>query len=92
MNINVTQQAKEYFSEHFLKITRNGPKSEIARHFNSQDHVGLDDVSIHIVDLIYASPHSPKAKYLRDLLEFNWIKRLHANAPLGLNVLDLLQS
>ena len=26
---------------------------------------------IHIVDFVYAAPDSAKAKYLRDLLEFN---------------------
>ena len=55
-------------------------------------HKGLDDVAIHIVDFVYADPDSAKAKYLRDLLEFNWIQRLHTNAPMGLNVMDLLRS
>ena len=86
------RELKERFSEHFLKITRNDPESEIARHFNSPNHIGLEDVTIHIVDFVYATPHSPKAKYLRDLLEFNWIQRLHTNAPVGLNVMDLLRS
>ena len=86
------RELKERFSEHFLKITKNDPESEIARHFNSQHHMGLDDIVIHIIDFVYASPHTPKAKYLRDLLEFNWIQRLHTNAPMGLNVMDLLRS
>ena len=85
------RELKERFSEHFLKITRNDPDSEIARHFNTNYHVGLDDISIYVIDLVYASPHILKAKYLRDLLEFNWI-RLHTNAPMGLNVMDLLRS
>ena len=59
------------FSAHFLKISENDPDSEIARHFNSGCHKGLDDVMIHIVDFVYAAPDSAKAKYLRDLLEFN---------------------
>ena len=85
-------ELKVRFSAHFLKISKNDPESEIARHFNSEHHMDLDDVSIHIVDFIYSAPDSPRAKHLRDLLEFNWIQRLHTNAPMGLNVMDLLRS
>ena len=86
------RELKEWFSEHFLKITKNDPDSEIASHFNSQHHKGLDDIAIYIVDFIHAGPHTTKAKHLRDLIEFNWIQRLHTNAPTGLNVMDLLRS
>ena len=85
-------ELKIRFSAHFLKISKNDLESEIARHFNSDHHKGLDDLTIHIVDFVYARPDSAKAKHLRDLLEFNWIQRLHTNAPLGLNVMDLLRS
>ena len=138
-------ELKVRFSSHFLKITKNDPESEIARHFNSGHHMGLDDVMIHIVDFIHEAPDTGRAKYLRDLLfsiflivcftryflfriavlphspgvvyyhlllepgtfgladecstteltlllEFNWIQRLHTNAPMGLNVMDLLRS
>ena len=85
-------ELKVRFAAHFLKISKNDPESEIAKHFNSNHHMGLDDISIHIVDFVYAAPHTPKSKHLRDLLEFNWIQRLHTNAPMGLNVMDLLRS
>ena len=78
-------------SEHFLKVTRNDPESEIASHFNSGHHWGLDDISIFVVDFIHAALHTEKAKYLRDLVEYNWIQRLHTNTPSGLNVMDLLR-
>ena len=86
------RELKMRLSEHFLKITRNDPESEIANHFNSQHHSGLDDISVYVVDFVHAAPHTPKSKYLRDLLEFNWIQRLHTNAPTGLNVMDLFRS
>ena len=54
--------------------------------------MGLDDVLIHVVDFVYARPYSERAKYLRDLLEFNWIQQLHTKAQMGLNVIDLLRS
>ena len=72
-------ELKVRFSAHFLKITKNDQESEIARHFNSCHDKGLDDVSIHIVNFIYAAPDSAKGKYLRDLLEFNWIQRLNGS-------------
>ena len=86
------RELKMRLSEHFLKISRNDPDSEIAGHINPLHHSGLDDVSISVVDVVHAAPHTSKAKYLRDLLEFNWIQRLHTNAPLALNVMDLLRS
>ena len=85
-------ELKVRFSAHFLKIAKNDRESEIAVHFNSMHHRGLDDVEIHIVDFVHAAPHTSKSKYLRDLLEFNWIQRLQTNAPVGLNVMDLLRS
>ena len=55
-------------------------------------HRSMADVIVYIVDFVYATAHTTRAKYLRDLLEFNWIQRLHTNVPLGLNVMDLLRS
>ena len=75
----ITCELKVRFSAHFLKITKIDQESEIARHFNSCYDKGLDDVFIHIVNFIYAAPDSAKGKYLRDLLEFNWIQRLNGS-------------
>ena len=86
------RELKARFPEHFGKITKNESESKIAIHFNSAFHKGLDDVEIYVVDFVYAAPHTDKAKYLRDLLEFSWIQRLHTNAPIGLNVMDLFRS
>ena len=76
------------FQGHFYNIGHNRPMSEIGKHFNSAGHNGLDDVEIHIVDFIHAHPHGQKSKQLRDLIEFNWIQRMHCNAPTGLNLMD----
>ena len=78
------------FQAHFYNIGYNKPKSEIGKHFNLPGHKGLEDVEIHILDFIHAHPAGRKSKYLRDLVEFNWIQRLHTNAPLGLNTMDPL--
>ena len=66
----------------------NKPMSEIGRHFNTNGHRGLEDVEIHILDFIHAYPEGRKARYLRNLIEYNWIQRLHTNAPTGLNIMD----
>ena len=80
------RELKMRLSEHFLKITRNDPDSEIAGHFKSAFHEGLDNISVYVVDFVHAAPHTQKSKYLRDLLEFNWIQRLHKQnkCPSGL--------
>ena len=76
------------FQAHFYNIGHNRPNSEMARHFNQPDHKGMDDIEIHIVDFIHAHPASNKAKYLRDLVEFNWTQWMHTMAPVGLNLMD----
>ena len=78
------------FQAHFYNIQYNKPKSDIEKHFNLPGHKGLEDVEIHILDVIHAHPLGNKSKHLMDLIEFNWIQRMHTNAPLGLNTMDLL--
>ena len=78
------------FQSHFYNIGHNIPGSEIGKHFNTNNHQGLQDVEITILDFIHAHPTGMKAKKLRDLIEFNWIQRMHSNAPTGLNVKDPL--
>ena len=94
-NIQYVGQTKnrlmDRFQSHFYNIGHNRPGSEIGKHFNSPDHNGLDYVEITILDFIHAHPAGSKSKKLRDLIEFNWIQRLHSNAPTGLNVMDPVQ-
>ena len=76
------------FQGHFYNIGHNRLMSEIGRHFNTNGHKGLEDVEIHILDFIHAHPEGKKSKHLRDLIEYNWIQRLHTNTPTGLNIMD----
>ena len=48
------RELKVRFSVHFLKITKNNPESEIARHFNPGHHKGLDTPAT------YECPYGPK--------------------------------
>ena len=76
------------FQAHFYSISAKKTNTEIGKHFNSVNHQGLQNVEIHIVDFIHAHPAGEKSRYLRNLIEFNWIQRMHSNAPTGLNVMD----
>ena len=76
------------FQDHFHKISRNIPASDIGKHFNSADHRGLDDVEIFVVDFIHCSPESEIARKLRHMIEKNWIFRLRTQIPDGLNLID----
>ena len=76
------------FQAHFYSISAKKTNTEIGKHFNSVNHQGLQNVEIHIVDFIHAHPAGEKSRFLRNLIEFNWIQRMHSNAPTGLNVMD----
>ena len=56
-------ELKVRFSAQFLKIAKKYMDSEVARHFNSPHHE-VGDVMNHIVDFVYAAPHTPKANIL----------------------------
>jgi hypothetical protein len=74
--------------EHFLTIKKSDPLSAIGGHYNSANHKGLDDVTIHVVDFISLPPDSIRGKALRDKIELNWIHRLSTVLPNGLNSMD----
>ena len=76
------------FQDHFYKIGKNIPNSDIGQHFNSAGHDGLLDVEIHVVDFIHCTPESERAKKLRNTIEKNWIFRLKTLIPDGLNLVD----
>ena len=60
----------------------------VGRHFNQEDHNGIEDMEIHVLDFIHCPPESMGAAYLRDKIEFNWIHRLKTQKPLGINMLE----
>ena len=76
------------FQDHFHKINRNIQNSDIGTHFNSNQHKGLEDVEIYVVDFIHCSPESGIARKLRHTIEKNWIFRLRTLIPDGLNLID----
>ncbi len=75
---------------HFNTIQSKDPKqqTDISRHFKQADHHGRDDVTVHILDFIYAFPDTPRAALLRDETEFRWMHRLRSQLPMGINTMD----
>ena len=80
------------FQGHFGMIQRNDPKSDIAKHYNSANHKGTNDMQIHILDFIHLNPGSLPGGKIRNQIEMNWIHRLHTQQPMGLNILDDLRT
>ena len=76
------------FQGHFGSVQINDPKSDIAKHYNSEGHAGTEDMKLHILDFISLSPDSKAGANIRDQIEFNWIHRLHTPQPMGLNIQD----
>ena len=81
------RKIKERLREHIYHINRKHATSDVTHHFNLEGH-GIDNLKVHIVDFIYEHPDSKRAQKLRNTIEFNWIHKLHTQAPNGLNTLD----
>ena len=76
------------FQRHYYLTTRNDKYNDIATHFNTPEHTGINDMRIYILDFIHLHPESTEGAAIRDQIEMNWIHRLHTQQPLGLNILD----
>ena len=74
------------FGTHYDLISSASQIHSVSRHFTQDDHDRLNDVEIHIVDFIHASPRSPKGRALRNKIEINWIHRLRTQTPMGMNI------
>ncbi len=76
------------FKAHFGVVNRRDMKEDIGRHFNGPKHSGIDDMSINVLDFIYAPLEAEFSLDLRLQVEYNWIHALRSMAPHGLNVKD----
>ena len=74
------------FGEHSGSIGRRNLKEDVGRHFSTQDHLRLVDMSIAVMDFFHAPPKSKHALTLQLQIEFNWIQRLRTMLPMGLNI------
>jgi len=80
---------KERFKCHFTSITAPDLDNPIGRHFHhTNNHKGLQDVQIYVLEFIHAPDRTPAGQRLRDEKERTWIHRLSTIAPFGLNLSD----
>ena len=79
---------KERFKSHFYQIKNDYRKTEVSRHFNREDHGGLEDVKIHILEFIHSKTERDVTKDSRLHREFDWIHRMRSQIPKGLNSID----
>ena len=61
---------------------------QIGRHFTTNGHKGLEDVTLYIISVIKQPRDTPQAQLARDNLELAWIHRMCSQAPYGPNVLE----
>ncbi len=79
---------REHFGAHSWATGRKNVSKDVSRHFITNEHRGLSDMRIHIVDFIHVHPKSDYGITLRLQIEFNWIQRLRTMLPMGLNTKD----
>jgi len=77
---------KDRFVDHFGGITKGDQTKPIPKHFSQNDHQGIDDVRITILEFIRMPPRSPQAAIIRQRVERNWTHTLRTLAPQGLNL------
>ena len=76
------------FQGHFSGISRKDKTTLINDHFARQDHNGIQDLTIHVLDFIHANPTSDTGKRVRLKIESAWMSRLKTTFPDGLNYLE----
>ena len=76
------------FKGHFAMIRRWDTSKDIGKHFNSDEHQGKEDVSISVLDFIYAPSDAPFARDIRLQVEFDWMQELKTMLPFGMNSWD----
>ena len=78
----------ERMCEHFRYITQHNSTHSVGRHFNMEDHQGLGNVKLHVLQFGRKDPDSQESLDIRLELERLWIHRLRSTTPMGLNVFD----
>ena len=78
----------ERMCEHFRYITQHNRTHSVGRHYTSDDHAGLTNIALHVLQFGRKDPDSKESLALRLELEELWIHRLRSTTPMGLNVFD----
>ena len=75
-------------NNHFRDIETNNTEKSVGRHFNTENHKGIKDMSLTILEFIKKPPRSPQAIKIRASREKHWTYLLRSLAPIGLNMED----
>ena len=73
---------------HRDRIERRVLSDDVGKHFNTNNHKGMADYEIFVLDFVYCAPMDDHAAPLRLLIENNWIHRLNTQRPWGLNFME----
>ena len=79
---------KDRFKNHFYDVVKKDRTKALGLHFSQQDHNGIQDIEITVLEFIKKPPRSPEASIIRDRVEKRWIHLLRCPAPQELNIFD----
>ena len=78
-----------HMCEHLNRyITQHYRTHSIGRHCNYDEHTGLDNIVLHVIQFDQKNPDSKETLAIRLELEQLWIHMLRSTTPMGLNVFD----
>ena len=78
----------ERMCEHFRYVTQHNSSHSVGRHYNQEDHQGLGNIRLHVLQFGSKDPDSTESLAIRLELEQLWIHRLRSTTPMGLNEFD----
>ncbi len=81
-----SNRLRDRFQGHFSDIIRDDPDKSIPVHFNSNNHTGVKNMNITILEFIKKPPKSLQAISIRLKREKHWTHLLHTLSPIGLNM------
>ena len=81
------KRVKDRFVAHFYNIEEASDTS-VARHFSQNDHNGVFDLEISVLEFIKKPPKSEAGATIRNRTERRWIHLLRTKAPQGMNIED----
>ena len=73
----------ERMCEHFRYISQHNRTHSVGRHYNSEDHSGLSNVTLHVLQFGRKYPDSKESLNIRLDQEQLWIHRLRSTTPMG---------
>jgi hypothetical protein len=82
-NVDLAREKTNLEERHY-----KAKQDAVGGHFSQDDHHGISDMTLHVLEFVKLPPDSMRANDLRLLVEKHWIHKLRCPAPLGLNISD----